>query len=373
LNASAQATKIRDNKSSRVIFSLPREGSLRLSGSGFFLASMSIIKRRDSQKYNLLAESNPLQLCAHAGELGTMLPDWKARKDVKEALHRRLFKENQIEALVPNNKKKRLTIKKRAQKPEMYLAETKNDVDKEIVGSSSHLSQFRKELAEAGIDPEQINTYAKLPNVTRASNKIQKRKLEQGLIRLRRLQNICTTETPTLQNLADVIMMLSMRPAEATTLRIIYYKPDESNPPECYNLDYSWYYTGYIKNKGEAKNNSESRPFLSMEKNPEHAKELLTWIQDAIPTRKLQSCKHASRVHGGQNSTSQHLAFLSRIAMRHKIGRHDSGMYYAEGDTSDSDLDSDPEPELETLAPIPKPINENTSEIEDIYDLYGNI
>ncbi|RIB06651.1 hypothetical protein C2G38_2046631 [Gigaspora rosea] len=62
------------------------------------------------------------------------------------------------------------------------LAETKNDVDKEIVGSSSHLSQFRKELAEAGIDPEQINTYAKLPNVTRASNKIQKRKLEQGLI-----------------------------------------------------------------------------------------------------------------------------------------------------------------------------------------------
>ena len=55
---------------------------------------------------------------------------------------------------------------------------------------------------------------------------------------------------------------------------------------------------------------------------------------------------------GGQNSTSQHLAFLSRIAMRHKMDRHDSGMYYAEGDTSDSDLDSDLEPEPETQAQV---------------------
>ncbi|CAG8817893.1 10950_t:CDS:2, partial [Dentiscutata erythropus] len=62
--------------------------------------------------------------------------------------------------------------------------------------------------------------------------------------------------------------------------------------------------------------------------------------------------KHASRVHGGQNPTSQHLEFLSRVAMRHKMDRHNSGMYYAEAST-------------------PKAINENTSEIEDIYDLYG--
>src|SRR6185312_9778804 len=161
--------------------------------------------------------------------------------------------------------------------------------------------------------------------------------------------------------------------------------------------DYSWYCTGYIKNKGEAKNNSEPRPFLSMEKNPERARELLTWIQNAIAIGKLRDPvysingkrstgvfskflkpygitakrlrkiggKHASRVHGGQNPTLQHLAFLSRIAMRHKMDRHDSGMYYAEGDTSDSDLDSDPEPEPEALAPTPKAINENTSEIED--------
>ncbi|RIB11430.1 hypothetical protein C2G38_2261713 [Gigaspora rosea] len=295
------------------------------------------------EKYNLSAESNPSQLHDYASELGAMLPNWKARKSVKEALCRHLFKDNQIEALVPNNKKKRLTIKERVQ----YCAKT-GDV----------------ELAEAGVGSEQIDIYTKLPEVTRASNEIQKRQLEQRLPYLsktskhfsleeglKRIQNINTTKIPTMQDLADVIMMLSMRPAEVATLRIIYYKP---------------------------------------EKNPEHAKELLTWIQDAIATRKLcdpvysisGKCstgvfskflkpysitakrlrkiegKHASRVHGGQNPTSQHLELLSRIA---------------KGDTSDSDLDSDPEPDPETLASTPKPINENTSEIEDIYDLYGSI
>ncbi|KAG9287334.1 hypothetical protein G9A89_000794 [Geosiphon pyriformis] len=133
-------------------------------------------------KYNLLTESNPLQLHAHANKLGTMLPDWKAHKDVKEALHRRLFKENQIEALVPDKRGKKLTVKKRAQ----YCAKTgdvsdiwlhvlnlavpKNNTDKAIVAASSCLLQFCKELAEAGVDPEQINTYAKLPDITRASN-----------------------------------------------------------------------------------------------------------------------------------------------------------------------------------------------------------
>ncbi|CAG8650830.1 1482_t:CDS:2 [Ambispora gerdemannii] len=125
-------------------------------------------------KYNLLAESNLLQLRAHANKLGTILSDWKARKDVG----------------------KKLTIKERAQ----YCAKTgdvwdiwlhaldlavpKNNTDEAIVAASSYLSQFRKELAEAGVDPEPINTYAKLPNITQASNKIQKRKLERGLINL---------------------------------------------------------------------------------------------------------------------------------------------------------------------------------------------
>nr|CAG8624707.1 2007_t:CDS:2 [Entrophospora candida] len=331
------------------------------------------------EKYNLSAESNLLQLRAHADELGTMLPDWKARKSVKEALRRRLFKDNQIEALVPDKRNEKLTIKERAQycaKSEdvwdiwlhaLDLIKTKNDSDEEIVASSSHLALFRKELKEAGVDSKVIDIYAKFPERTQASNKIQKKQLVQRLTNpfrtpntpkhfsleegLRRIQNMDTTKIPTMQDLADVIMMLSMRPAEVTTLRIIHYKPDESDPPEWFKPDYSWYCTGYIKNKGEKKVNPEPRQFLSMEKNPERARELLTWIQDAISMKKLRhpvysdngKCnirafgkflkqynitakrlrkiggKHASRVHGGQNPTTQQLNLLARIAMRHKI------------------------------------------------------
>ncbi|CAG8639709.1 23043_t:CDS:2 [Cetraspora pellucida] len=345
-------------------------------------------------KYNLLAESNLLQLRAHTNELSTMLPDWKACKDVKKAHRWHLFKENQIGALVPNNKKKKLTIKKRAQycakTKDMWdiwlhaldLAVPKNNTDEAIVAASSRVLQFRKELAEAGRQLKQ-----RLPNLPKTPKHFF---LEEGL---RRIQNINTTKIPTMQDLADVIIILSMRPVEVDTLRIIYYEPGESNPPK-------W----YIKNKEEAKNNPEPQQFLSMEKNPECAKELLTWIQDSITTRKLYNpvysingkCntgvfskflksysitakrfrkiegKHVSRVHDGQNPTSQHLEFLSRVAIRHKMDRHNSEIYYAEGDTSDSDLDADPEPEPETLASKLKVINENTSEIENIYDLYGS-
>ncbi|CAG8624802.1 14461_t:CDS:2, partial [Cetraspora pellucida] len=207
------------------------------------------------------------------------------------------------------------------------LAMPKNNTDEAIVAASSHVSQFRRELAEAGV---------RLPNLPKTSKHFS---LEE---RLRRIQNINTTKIATMQDLAD---------------------------------------------------------------NPECAKELLIWIQDAITTRKLCNPvysinekhstgvfskflklygitvkrlrkiggKHASRVHSGQNLTLQHLEFLSRVAMRYKIDYHNSGMYYAEGDTSDSDLDADPEPKPEALAPILKAINENTSEIEDIYDLYKSI
>ncbi|CAG8788299.1 8952_t:CDS:2, partial [Dentiscutata erythropus] len=209
---------------------------------------------------------------------------------------------------------------------------------------------------------------------------------------LRRIQNINTTKISTMQDLADVIMMLSMRRTEVATLRIIHYEPGELNPPEWYKPGYSWYCIGYIKNKGEVKNNPKPWQFLSIEKNPEPTKKLCNPVYSIngkrstevfskflkpydIIAKRLRKIggKHTSRVHGGQNPTSQYLAFLSRIAMRHKIDHHDSGMFYAEGDTLDSDLDSDPEPEPETLAPTPKAINENTSEIEDIYDLYGSI
>ncbi|CAG8578834.1 23373_t:CDS:10 [Cetraspora pellucida] len=138
---------------------------------------------------------------------------------------------------------------------------------------------------------------------------------------LRRIQNINTIKIPNMQDLADVIMMLSIRPTEVVTFHIIYYKLSESNPPECQKI------------------------------------------------KKIKD-KHASRVYNNQNPTSQYLKFLSRVAIRHKIDHHNSEIHYTKSNTSDSDLDADPEPKPEALASTFKTINKNTSKIENIYDLY---
>ncbi|CAG8545352.1 24710_t:CDS:2, partial [Gigaspora rosea] len=296
------------------------------------------------EKYNLSAESNLSQLHDYASELGAMLPNWKAAKAAQYCAKTGDVWDIYLHAL--------------------DLAMPKNNTDEAIVASSSRISQFCRELTEAGVGSEQIDIYAKLPEVTRASNEIPKRQLEQRLPyppktlkhfsleeELRIIQNINTTKIPTIQDLAD-------------------YKPG-----------YSWYCIGYIKNKGEAKNNPKPRQFLSMEKNLEHAKELLIWIQDAIATRKLRDPVYSISGKCNTGVFSKFLKPYSITAKRlRKIGgKHasrvhdwfDSGKYYAKGDTSDSDLDSDPELDPKTLAPTPKPINENTSEIKDIYDLYG--
>ncbi|CAJ0866970.1 2169_t:CDS:2 [Entrophospora sp. SA101] len=111
------------------------------------------------EKYNLSTESSPSQLRVYASELGAMLPDWKARKSVKEALRRRLFKEYQIKALVPDKRNEKLTIKERAQycaKTEdpydiwlhaLDLIKTKNNSDEEIVASNSRLTLFPQHLS----------------------------------------------------------------------------------------------------------------------------------------------------------------------------------------------------------------------------------
>ncbi|KAF0355551.1 hypothetical protein F8M41_015029 [Gigaspora margarita] len=185
------------------------------------------------------------------------------------------------------------------------------------------------------------------------------------------------SKIPTREDLMDIIVMLSMRPAEVRSLQINHYEPNPSNIPAWYKDGYSWYCTGYLKSRGEKKKNSVPRPFLSMEKNPEHARELLIWIQNAIKARKLRDpvftenetrnawpfneflkqepyrtipkklrdygSKHASRIHGGKKPTPQHLKLLSKIAMRQESDRLDAGDNYAIGDTESEESDSEPE------------------------------
>jgi len=80
-----------------------------------------------------------------------------------------------------------------------------------------------------------------------------------------------------MQNLIDIMIMLCMRPADVGNLLSKYYKADIA---EWYNPKYSWYCTGYAKNKKD-----EPRPLISMEKDPLLARELFIWIEKTIPNK----------------------------------------------------------------------------------------
>src|SRR6266498_4333854 len=155
-------------------------------------------------------------------------------------------------------------------------------------------------LTEGDVDLAIIKEFAKDKELIQDSNKIQKEQTKKRMANLdripiyfslanvsKRIQNMDISKIPTRENLADMIVMLSMRPAEVRSLQINYYEPDSSNIPSWYKEGYSWYCTGYLKSRGEKKKNTDPRPFLSMEKNPKRARELLTWIQDAIKAKKL--------------------------------------------------------------------------------------
>ncbi|GET59870.1 hypothetical protein GLOIN_2v1839747 [Rhizophagus irregularis DAOM 181602=DAOM 197198] len=138
-----------------------------------------------SEKYNLSAKSSPKQLSKHNKELGVSLQGWEARKCVKDLLTRRKYSKKKKESLVPDKRKEKFTIEKRAE----YCAKTgnkwdihrysinlgpKNNDRKEVIASASRQYRFREELAKAGVNPEIINNYARDPALIQQSNKIQK-------------------------------------------------------------------------------------------------------------------------------------------------------------------------------------------------------
>ncbi|PKB98058.1 hypothetical protein RhiirA5_432019 [Rhizophagus irregularis] len=266
----------------------PIQKAQKVKTNKFVLILEQFLKR-----YNLSAKSTPEQLSEHASELNALLPDWKARKCVKEALTR-------------GTEKKAQEVAKSEDKWDIFINTlslgpkgNKDGVidDKEMVASSSNQSRFCKYLAEYEADHELIDRYAKDSKTTTASNKIQQERTEKRLANPdrtpehftfekvhRRLQNIDTSKIPSMQDLADVIVMLSMRPAEVSSLQIINYKPDSEDPPAWYKAGYSWYCTGCRKQRDKPM----PMRLLSMEKDPERARELLTWIQDAIKAGKLR-------------------------------------------------------------------------------------
>jgi hypothetical protein len=243
------------------------------------------------KKHNLTADSTPEQLSKHAPELDALLPDWMACRCVKVALasgtnNRRSFSKEKIEALLPDKRKGKLTIEGRAEFCAIagdamdILAHhldigLKNKDENEIVTGVSRQSTFCVKLAEGGVDPAIIEEFAKDKDLIQESNKIQKKQTKKRMANpdripihfslanvSKRIQNMDVSKIPTNEDLADVIVMLSMRPEEVRSLQINHYEPDHSNIPAWYKEGYSWYCTGYLKSREKKKENPDPDHFF---------------------------------------------------------------------------------------------------------------
>jgi hypothetical protein len=335
-------------------------------------------------RYKLTPQTSLPQLSSYAEELASKLSDGKTKEQARKARDqaRRRFQQlglskEQADALIPIQAPGRHVVER---DPIKVIAQDiiKNNLSPEeingiaydlassaptTVAGNSRLNLLRKELRSLGADYF-ITEATKIPFITEEANQIQARKrILRGIngydcpefFYLEKVQerlNECDiTKSPSTQNLIDVMVMLCMRSADVETLRINRYRPSRES---WYNPDYSVYCTGYAKNKGEV---GEPRPFLSMEKNPIRARELLIWIQRSIPDKfpfllkdkdgntnvaplnqflsrhKITSfmlrkigADHASRVHGGKNDTGRQN--LRQLACRHKIGHASSVEHY---------------------------------------------
>jgi hypothetical protein len=146
----------------------------------------------------LTADPTSEQLSKHASELDSLLPDWMTRRCVKVALtngtnNKRLFSKEKIKALLPDKRKEKLTIERRAE----YCATAgdtmdiftyhldlglKNKDENEIIANVSCQSTFCVKLAEGSVDPAIIKEFAKDKKLIQDSNKIQKEQTKKRII-----------------------------------------------------------------------------------------------------------------------------------------------------------------------------------------------
>ncbi|GBC48997.1 hypothetical protein GLOIN_2v1765707 [Rhizophagus irregularis DAOM 181602=DAOM 197198] len=144
----------------------------------------------------------------------------------------------------------------------------------------SRLTRLRRELRALGASKKIISATF-IPDITCSANKIQK---ENRLLRenegiyypdhfslesvKERLDSYVVSNIPDKQALADVMIMLCIRPGEIKDLHI-----------------FNGNVTGYGKNRDQQ---DIPRVFRSLEKNEERAKQLLIWIQEAISSGQLR-------------------------------------------------------------------------------------
>ncbi|RGB26538.1 hypothetical protein C1646_770326 [Rhizophagus diaphanus] len=228
-----------------------------------------LVLKQFLKKHNLSANSTSEQLSKHAPKLDALLPDWMARRCVKVALanstnNKRSFSKEKIDIFILDKRKKTFTIKGRAEFcttasnamdifiHHLDLGLKNKDENKIITGISRQLIIFCMKLAEGSVDSAIIEEFTKDKSLIQDSNKIQKEQTKKQMANpdrisihfslanmSKRLQNIDTFKILTKEDLADMIVMLSMRPGEVKSLQINYYKLDPSNIPAWYKEGYS--------------------------------------------------------------------------------------------------------------------------------------
>jgi len=128
------------------------------------------------------------------------------------------------------------------------------------VAGSSQLTLLRKKLCDCGADHSKKEV-TKIPHITTESNKIQAHWhifdededfecLEHYYLEKvqERLDKCDIFSSLSKKNLVDIMIMLSMRPADIAGLSIEKY---DTSDEMWYKSNYSWYCTGYSKIKGE--------------------------------------------------------------------------------------------------------------------------
>ncbi|GBC03287.1 hypothetical protein RclHR1_05050012 [Rhizophagus clarus] len=239
------------------------------------------------------------ELSRHAPALGILLMDKTKRDQTRRRFKKGYnFSEKQVFALISKQtagQKKEGAVSNTPDttqkvEPEEGTVNVKKDVEviaKALSGTASNasaglsrLTRLQREL-KAFRASKKIISATFIPDITYSANKIQK---ENRLLRenegiyypdhfslesvKERLDSYVVSNIPDKQALADVMIMLCIRPGEIKDLHI-----------------FNENVTGYGKNRDQQ---DIPRVFRSLEKNEEWAKQLLIWIQEAIFSRQLR-------------------------------------------------------------------------------------
>ncbi|RIB01736.1 hypothetical protein C2G38_2229859 [Gigaspora rosea] len=234
---------------------------------------MSAIVTKIVEKYNLNPKMGVSNFSKYTSEFLENLTDDRKRNQARRRLRDGFnFSSEQVGVLIPNQRDgKNKTINFVEGKYRIAVAKPPKSLKEEIIREiTKRILQNRYGFSKDQVDnlfSIQKNVQPKSKTMHEAFEKIDYPDHFTLESVKERLDSYDTSSLPDLKALADVMIMLCIRPAELITLRIT-------------NAGV----TGYAKNRGQA---NIPRKFRSMEKNQERAKELLTWIQHAISSGRM--------------------------------------------------------------------------------------